>query len=79
MNNTRKRYTSEFKTKVVLEVISNTATLAEIASKYSLHPTMLSSWKVDFIEKPRMYLPILGRRMIASGKKKKLSTKHIDK
>ncbi|NDK19512.1 transposase [Candidatus Gracilibacteria bacterium] len=53
MNNTRKRYTSEFKTKVVLEVISNTATLAEIASKYSLHPTMLSSWKVDFIERTK--------------------------
>ncbi len=36
MTNTRKKYTSEFKTKVVLEVLSNTATLTEIGSKYSM-------------------------------------------
>lgn len=53
MTNTRKRYTSEFKTKVVLEVLSNTATIAEIASKHQLHPTMVSSWKTDFIERSK--------------------------
>jgi len=54
MTNTRKKYTSEFKTKVVvLEVLSNTATLTEIGSKYSIHPTMLSSWKTDFIERSK--------------------------
>ena len=53
MTNTRKKYTSEFKTKVVLEVLSNTATLAEIGSKYSIHPTMLSAWKTDFIERTK--------------------------
>lgn len=53
MSNTRKRYTSEFKTKVVLEAISNTATLAEIGSKYSIHPTMLSAWKSEFIERSK--------------------------
>jgi putative transposase len=53
MTNTRKKYTSEFKTKVVLEVLSNTATLTEIGSKYSIHPTMLSSCKTDFIERSK--------------------------
>jgi transposase-like protein len=34
MTNTRKRYTPEFKAQVVLEVLSNMGTLAEIGSKH---------------------------------------------
>jgi transposase-like protein len=49
----RNKYPSEFKVKVVLEVLSNTATLAEISSKYSLHPTMVSSWKAEFLERTK--------------------------
>lgn len=39
--------------KIVLEVISNTATLTEIASKHALHPTMISAWKAEFLEKTK--------------------------
>ena len=53
MSTTRKRYTSEFKTKIVLEFLSNTSTLNELASKHGLHPTMISSWKTDFIERSK--------------------------
>ncbi len=38
---------------MVREVLSNTATLTEITSKYSLHRTMLSSRKTDFIERSK--------------------------
>lgn len=51
MANTRKRYTPEFKSKVVLEILSNTGTLNEIGSKYWIHPVMLCNWKKEFIEK----------------------------
>jgi transposase-like protein len=53
MPHPRNKYPSEFKVKVVLEVLSNTATLAEISSKYSLHPTMVSSWKTEFLERTK--------------------------
>ena len=53
MSTTRKRYTSEFKAKIVLEVLSNTATLTEIASRHEIHPTMISSWKTEFLEKTK--------------------------
>lgn len=36
-----------------MEVLSNTATLAEISSKYSFHPTMVSSWKTEFLERTK--------------------------
>ena len=45
MSKKRKRYSSAFKAKVALEAISNESTVAEIAKKYEVHPTMVSGWK----------------------------------
>lgn len=53
MVNNRKRYTSEYKVKIVLEILWNTATISEIANKYWLHPTMLSIWKTEFLERSK--------------------------
>jgi len=53
MPNNRKRYTSEYKVKIVLEILWNTGTIAEIANKYWLHPTMLSIWKTEFLERSK--------------------------
>lgn len=53
MPNNRKRYTSEYKVKIVLEILSNTWTIAEIANKYWLQPTMLSIWKTKFLERSK--------------------------
>jgi len=47
----RNRYTSEFKTKVVLEVLREEQTVNEIAVKYELSPVMISRWKAEFLER----------------------------
>ncbi|WP_455072792.1 IS3 family transposase [Paenibacillus caseinilyticus] len=47
----RNRYTSEFKTKVVLEVLREEQTVNEIAAKYELSPVMISRWKAEFLER----------------------------
>ncbi|AHD07098.1 IS3 family transposase [Paenibacillus larvae] len=41
----RNRYTSEFKTKVVLEVLRKEQTVNEITARYELSPVMISRWK----------------------------------
>jgi transposase len=46
---TRRRFTSKFKTKVVLEALKERHSLAELAQKYEIHPTQISSWKRDFL------------------------------
>ena len=46
----RNRYTSEFKAKVVLELLREESTLAQVASKYQLNPQMLSQWKSEFVK-----------------------------
>ena len=47
----RNRYTSEFKTKIVLEVLREEQTVNEIAAKHELSPVMLSRWKAEFLER----------------------------
>ena len=45
-----KNYTSDFKAKVVIEVIQGEKSLSEIASKYNLNPNMVRNWKAEFLE-----------------------------
>lgn len=46
----RNCYTSEFKAKVVLELLQEESTLNQVASKYQLNPQMLSQWKREFVK-----------------------------
>ena len=44
-----KTYTSEFKAKVVIEVLQGDKSLSEIASEYNLNPNMVRNWKSEFL------------------------------
>ena len=46
----KKTYTVEYKTKVVLEVLREEQTLAQIAGKYEIHPNQLVRWKKAALE-----------------------------
>jgi len=46
----RKQYSAAFKVKMVLELLKEERTPAEIASKYEVHPSMLHAWRREFLE-----------------------------
>lgn len=48
---TRKRYTPEYKAKIVLQVLQGEKELGEIASENSLNPNMVRNWKAEFVSK----------------------------
>ena len=50
MKRNRRKFSDEFKTKVVLEALKERMTLSELATKYELHPNQISSWKKEFLE-----------------------------
>ena len=50
MNKTRKRYGSEFKSKVALEAIKEQKTLAELSGEFQIHPNQISQWKKQLLE-----------------------------
>jgi putative transposase len=47
----RNKYSPEFKTEVVVEVLREEDTLNEIAARHSINPVMLSRWKTEFLER----------------------------
>ena len=49
MSKKRTNYSSAFKTKLVLELLQNESTLAEIASKHNILPQNLVNWKKAFL------------------------------
>lgn len=68
---TRKKYTSKFKTKVVLEALKERCTVAELAQKYELAPQQIHQWKRDFLSK--------AEDVFDTGAKNKKSEKEEEK
>ena len=46
----RRKFTSAFKTELVLEVISGTTSQAELCRRHNLNEDQLSKWKQQFLE-----------------------------
>jgi len=45
----RRRFTAEFKTQVVLELLGGELSLADASVRYQIKDTLLSRWKQDFL------------------------------
>ncbi len=46
----KRKFTAQFKLKVVLEALKEKETLAVISKRYELHPNQISDWKKQFLE-----------------------------
>lgn len=45
-----KRYSPKFKFQVVLELLENEKTIAQVAKAYGIHPNTASGWKRQFLQ-----------------------------
>ena len=61
----RTRYSAKFKAKVALAALSESKTLAELASEYKIHPSQISNWKQELIEN--------SSDLFGKGKKKEVN------
>jgi transposase len=56
MKKTKRKFTSDFKLKVILDALTERDTLTVLSQKYNLHPNQISLWKQDFLEKSKQIL-----------------------
>jgi len=45
----RRKFSAEFKAKVVIEALKERSTIEELARKYELHPTQINTWKKEAV------------------------------
>ncbi len=50
MSKKRNKYNPEFKAKVALAALKNEMTIAELAARFGVHPTMIATWKRSLLE-----------------------------
>ena len=47
----RRKFTADFKSKVVIEALKERSTMEELAKKHEVHPTQINTWKREFLSK----------------------------
>ncbi len=47
----KRKFSADFKAKVVIEALKERSTIEELARKYELHPNQIGTWKKDFLSK----------------------------
>ena len=60
MGTSRRKFTSEFKKKVVLEALRERNTIQELATKYEIHPQQITDWKRHFLDNSEAAFGRLG-------------------
>ena len=61
----RRRFTAEFKARVVRAALREDKTLAELASQFDVHPSQITEWKRQVLDA----MPeVFGRRKAADAK-----------
>lgn len=67
MSRKKKAYSAEYKSKIVLEMLTGEQTIAQIASKYEISAKSLIDWKKQFLDNASLAFVLALLRNSAYG------------
>lgn len=56
MKQQRRKFTKEFKLKVILDALKEQLSMKELCKKYNLSSTQITNWKQDFLDKASLIM-----------------------
>ena len=59
----RRKFSAEFKAKVVLEALKERNTVEELGKKYEIHPNQIHTWKKEFLNNASIVFSTGEKRM----------------
>ena len=68
----RRRHSPEFKFRVALAATKERQTISQLASEFSLHPTQISDWKKQLLEKGKTVFQSNGKHKLQITKESEL-------
>ncbi len=66
----RRNYSTEFKAKVALAAIRGDGTMAELASRYDIHPNMITKWKRQALAGMKEGFGVMRPIAISAGRRR---------
>jgi hypothetical protein len=69
MNGQRRKYTAEFKARVVLDMLTGQKSASQASREYGIKDSVLSRWKQEFVERSPMVFEegLVGRMNATDG------------
>lgn len=67
MRRPRRNHAAVFKAKVALAAIKGEKTLAELAEQFEVHPTQITQWKTELLERAMEIFATAGEKSAESG------------